>query len=84
MPFNARASHHDVRYFFGHTSPAAGARELFTPSTDSECLLNSVEKMLFSVSFKVLCGRGQKGGGVFEFLANFVWTFGHNFATRNP
>ena len=35
------------RPFFGHKSPAAGARELFKPSTDSPSLLVDIEKNVF-------------------------------------
>jgi len=44
--FNVHASHYDGRYFFGYNSPAARARELFKPSTDSGSLLVSTEKII--------------------------------------
>jgi len=45
IPFNARAGHHRGRHFFGHNSPAAIARELFKPSTDSASLLVATKKI---------------------------------------
>jgi len=36
--FNARVAHYRGRYSFGHNSPAAAAREVFKPSTDSASL----------------------------------------------
>jgi len=41
------------RPFFGQKSPAARARELFTPSTDSASLLVNIEKKHFSFSVGV-------------------------------
>jgi len=41
------------RPFFGHKSPAAKARELFKPSTDSASLLVDIEKKRFSFSVGV-------------------------------
>jgi len=38
------------RPFFGHKSPAARARELFKPSTDSASLLVDIEKKSFTFS----------------------------------
>jgi len=46
-PFYALAGHYDGRYFFGHNSPAARARELFKLSTDSGSLLVYFEKKIF-------------------------------------
>jgi len=42
--FNAHASHLSVRHFFGHNSPAAAAREVFKPSTDSASLVVPSQK----------------------------------------
>jgi len=42
FPFNARAGHCSGWHFFGHKSPAARARELFKPSTNSAGLLVSI------------------------------------------
>jgi len=44
LPFNVRPGHCSDRYSFGHSSPAAIARELFKPSTDSARLLVSTKK----------------------------------------
>jgi len=38
-PFNARASHYSATHVFGYNSPAAAAREVFKPSTDSASLV---------------------------------------------
>jgi len=42
--FNAPASHLSGRHFFGHNSPAAAAREVFKPSTDSASLVVPSQK----------------------------------------
>jgi len=48
LPFNARAGHCSGRYSFGHNSPAATARQVFKPSTDSASLLVPNQKKFFS------------------------------------
>jgi len=53
QPFNARASHYGGWYSFGHSSPAAAAREVFKPSTDSASLLVPSQK-----KFSVLSSLG--------------------------
>jgi len=54
--FNAPASHLSGRHFFGHNSPAAAAREVFKPSTDSASLVVPSQK-----NFQVWI-RGSLGG----------------------
>ena len=71
-PFNARAGQYDGRHFYHHISPAAGARELFKPSTDSECLLVSVAKKVYSIELRVTWDDVTREA-VFEFLSNFIW-----------
>jgi len=46
--------------FFGHKLPAAGARELFKPSTDSASLLVDIEKNIFCFGFEVFWGEHHK------------------------
>ena len=43
--------------FFGHKSPAARARELFKPSTDSASLVVKVEKKFFVLGFRFSGGN---------------------------
>jgi len=57
-----------ARPFFCHKSPAARARELFKPSTDSASLLVDIEKIfVFGLAF---AGGNITSGGVFAFF----WT----------
>ena len=49
-----------VRPFFGHKSPAARARELFKPSTDSASLLVDIKKKIFRFGFEVFWGERHK------------------------
>jgi len=46
--------------FFGHKSPAARARELFKPSTDSASLLVDIEKKVFRFGFEFFWGERYK------------------------
>jgi len=52
-PFNALAGHDRGRHFFSNKPPAAIARELFKPSTDSASLLVSIKKTLFDSRFSL-------------------------------
>jgi len=63
QPFNDHGSH-----FFGHKSPAARARELFKPSTDSASFLVDIEKKFF-LFWHLLGGTSQVGV--------FLHFFGH-------
>ena len=75
--FNARASHYSARYFVGHNSPAAAAREVFKSSTDSASLLvPSKKKIFFNFGFGVLLGGRHKWGCFSAFMAYFThpWT----------
>ena len=66
-PFNALAGHCGGRCSFGHNSPAARAREVFKPSTDSSRLLVSTEKK-FSVLGLGFSWRDVISRGIFVFL----------------
>ena len=70
QPFNDRA-HQDIGApFFGHKSPAAIARELFKPSTDSASLLVDIKKKSFLLwVWGFLGGTSQVGV--------FLCYFGH-------
>jgi len=65
QPFNAHQSQYVGSRFFGYNSPAAAAREVFKPSTDSASLVVPSQKNIFQ--FWVL---GSLGGssqvGVFS------------------
>jgi len=69
-PFNDRVRQHIGTPFFGHKLPAARARELFKPSTDSAYLLVDIEKKYFSFWVWVFLG-GTSQVGV------FLCYFGH-------
>jgi len=74
-PFYDRAGQYIGPHVFGHNSPAAAAREVFKPSTDSARLLVPIQK-LFSFGFGVLLGGGHKWGCFSVFMAYFTrsWT----------
>jgi len=55
------------RPFFDHKSPAARARELFKPSTDSASVLVDIEKKIFVFGL-AFAGGNVTGGGVFAFF----------------
>jgi len=66
-PFNSRAGQYSGRYSFGHNSPAAAAREVFKPSTDSESLFVPTQKNFFS-------GLGTPLGDVTSWgVLAFLW-----------
>ena len=46
--------------FFGQKLPAARARELFKPSTDSASLLVDIEKKVFRFGFEFFWGERYK------------------------
>ena len=75
-PFNDGASQSVGSSFFGYTSPAAIARELFKPSTDAARLLGSIKKKFFLIWVRGSPGRGSQSGGVLCFLTYFdgPWT----------
>ena len=86
-PFNDHASHYNGSQFFGHKSPAARARELFKPSTDSASLPVKIEKKNFSFSvWRSLGGPPQVG--VFLLFFSHLWPalgpnpLGHSFGSR--
>jgi len=56
------------RYSFGHNSPAAAAREVFKPSTDSASLLAPSQQKFFCFGFGVLLGVVTSGG-----VLTFLW-----------
>jgi len=62
--------------FFGHESPAARARELFKPFTDSASLLVDIEKKSFSFSV------GFSGGDVT--MRAYFGNFGHLWLALGP
>jgi len=68
-PFNDRA-------FFGHKSPAARARELFKPATDSASLLVDIKNKFFLFLVSCLLG-GTSQVGV------FLLFFGHLYLAPN-
>jgi len=49
-------------YVFGYNSPAAAAREVFKPSTDSASLVIPSQKKVFSFGFGVLLEGRHKWG----------------------
>jgi len=59
-PFDDRARQHIGTPFFGHKSPAARARKLFKPSTDSASLLVDIGKKVFRFEFQLFWGERQK------------------------
>jgi len=63
-------------YVFGYNSPAAAAREVFKPSTDSAGLVVSSQKMIFCFGCGVLLGGRHKWGCFRVFMAYFTraWT----------
>ena len=71
-PFNARDGHCSGRDISGHNSPAAGAGDLFKPSTDLRSLLASIKHF-----FLVLCLGFSLGGFIigacFHLVATFTW-----------
>ena len=76
IPFNAHQSQYVGSRFFGYISPAAAAREVFKPSTDSASLVVPSQKNFFQ--FWVL---GSLGGssqvGVFSHFFGLItrpWT----------
>ena len=66
-PFNARAGHHSGRHVFGHSSPAAIARKVFKPSTDSTSFLVSIKKIVW-FGCGVFSWWRHKEGMFFKFL----------------
>jgi len=56
-PFNARARQHIGSPVFGQKSPAAKARELLKPFTDSASLLVDIEKNIYRFGFEVFWGE---------------------------
>ena len=65
---NDRTRQHIGAPFFGHKSPAARARELFKPSTDSASLLVVIEKKKFFVLGLSFSGGNVTSRGVFAFF----------------
>jgi len=65
--FNDRAGQYIGRYLFGHISPAAAAREMFKPSTDSASILVPSRK-IFSFGLEVILGGRHKC-----FFLTFLW-----------
>jgi len=61
------SGHCSGRHSFGHNSPAAAAREVFKPSTDSASLVVPSQKN-FSFGFGFLCGDATSGG-----VLAFLW-----------
>jgi len=61
------------RPFFGPKLPAARARKLFTPSTDSASLLVEVKANVFSFSVWRFLEVTSQWGHVLKFLATFTW-----------
>jgi len=59
--------HCSDRYFFGHNSPTAAAREVFKPSTDSASLL-VLTQTIFSVLSVGFSWGDATNGGVLAFL----------------
>jgi len=59
-PFNDCASQHIGAPFFGHKLPAARARELFKPSTDSASLGVKIKKKIFRFGFELFWGERHK------------------------
>jgi len=60
QPFNDRARQYVGPPFFGHKSPAARAKELFKPSTDSASPGVKIEKKMFRFGFKLFWGERHK------------------------
>jgi len=81
-----RASQYIGSPFFGHKLPAARARELFKPSTDSASLLVDIEKIFFHFWFGICWGERHKWGCFCSFLATFTWpwapTHWHNLLAQ--
>jgi len=73
--FNDRAGQYIGRYLFGHISPAAAAREMFKPSTDSASILVPSRK-IFSFGLEVILGGRHKCFFFDVFMAYFTrpWT----------
>jgi len=66
QPFNDCARQHIGAPFFGHKSPAARARELFKPSTDSASLLVDIKKKnILCFGFEAFWGGNVTSRGVF-------------------
>jgi len=55
--------------------PAARARELFNPSTDSASLLVDIEKKVFRFEFEVFWGERHKQGCFCVIFAIFAWAW---------
>jgi len=66
-PFNDRAGQYIGPYFFGHNSPAAAARKVFKPSTNSASLVVPSQKN-FSVLGLGFSWGDVTSGGVLAFL----------------
>ena len=74
QPFNAHQSQYVGSRFFGYNSPAAAAREVFKPSTDSASIVVPSQKKIFSFGFS--WGVVTSGGCFRIFMAYFTrpWT----------
>ena len=69
--FNAHQSELIGSRFFGYNSPAAAAREVFKPSTDSASLVVPGQKKFFSFGLGVVLGVRHKWG-CFAFSWHFL------------
>jgi len=63
--------HFSSRALQSYNSPAARARELFKPSTDSASLVVEIEKKRFSVSVGIFLEVTLQKGHVLKMLATF-------------
>ena len=74
-PFNARTGHYSGWHSFGHNSPAAAAREVFKPSTDSASRLVPSQKNIFQFWVWGCLGGHHKWRCFSIFMAYFTWTW---------
>jgi len=78
-----RASQYIGSPFFGHKLPAARARELFKPSTDSASLLVDIEKNFFSFLVWHLLGGTSQVRVFLQFFGHFYLALGPNPLTQS-
>ena len=98
--FESPLTHCCDRHFFGQSSPAAVAREVFKPSTDAASRLVSIKKYFFDLDLEFSWGDVTKWGCFFNyspiltgpgrqsnepfFGSRFFWKLGDHLRLQSP